>query len=84
MTIKQYLDNLKALQMVSEPGKPPFIDTMMEHMDIWSNDACMGYCIKTMQKCGFDDDTIEKVVRAMFATFGSMSVEDAEQTYRNY
>ena len=84
MTIKQYLDGLKAFPMKSQPGKPSFFDSMMEQVDIWSNDACMGYCIKTMQRCGLDDATIEKVVRAMFSTFDSMSVEDAEQTYRNY
>ena len=84
MTIKQYIETLNTMPMASEPGKPSFVDSMIEQVDIWSNDSCRGYCIEAMRQCGVDDRIIREVLQTMSEVFEWTSVEEAETIFQRF
>lgn len=55
-----------------------------EMLSIWSNDACMGYCIRAMEIAGFDEEHIRSAVRGMHQAFDELTEEEAEEVYRKW
>ncbi|MEW4368590.1 hypothetical protein [Paenibacillus kandeliae] len=51
-------------------------------MEMWSNQACLGYAIMAMKNKGLDDETIQKVIRSMQSEFDFTGVEEAADVYR--
>ena len=49
----------------------------------WSNNACLGYAIKGLENLNYSEAEIEKIVRAVYATFDMTSVADAKKIYEN-
>lgn len=47
----------------------------------WSNNACLGYAILGAQKLEFDDEQIQKLVRAIYGQFDRKSVDEAKAVY---
>lgn len=47
----------------------------------WSNYACLGYIIAAMRNKGFDDETIQQVVRGAQTQFDRLTIHEAEQVY---
>lgn len=47
----------------------------------WSNNACLGYAILGAKKLGYDDEEIQKLVRAIYGEFDMKSVDEAKDTY---
>ena len=50
-------------------------------VSIWSNDACMGYCIRAMQIAGFDEEHIRSAMRGMHRAFDELTEEEAGEVY---
>lgn len=50
-------------------------------MEQWSNSACYGYAIMAMRDVGLDEETIEKVIRAMYYCFDEYTLQEAEKAY---
>lgn len=50
--------------------------------DIWSNDACKGYVIVTLQNLGYPKAQIVAIVNELENSFSDVSVDEAEQLYR--
>lgn len=85
MTIKEYLQGVEAAKMVPvAPGGMSFTDAIKETMEIWSNDACMGYFLRAAQIAELDQDTIRKVLEAYRAAFEEISVDEAADVYCKY
>lgn len=85
MTIKNYLQGIEAAKLTpAEPGGMSFVEAMQEAAEIWSNDACMGYCIRAAQLAGLDQDTIQKLLGACEVAFDELSVDEAAEIYRRY
>lgn len=57
---------------------------LFEVLSIWSNDACMGYCIRAMENAGFDEEHIRSAVRGMHQAFDELTKEEAEEVYRKW
>lgn len=51
-------------------------------MEMWSNQACLGYAIIAMRNKGLDEETIRKVVNAMRSEFDFTALEEAADVYR--
>ena len=83
MTIKKYLDGLKKQGFIGPDGKS-LSDAMQETVEIWSNDACMGYCVAAMQAAGYGKTQITQVLREMGGLFDSCTLSEAEQEYINF
>ncbi|WP_169744123.1 hypothetical protein [Paenibacillus wynnii] len=50
-------------------------------MDIWSNNACLGYIIAALERKGWSEDQIRQVVGAVYTEFDFKTVEEARQIY---
>ncbi len=50
----------------------------------WSNNACRGYIIKTMENCGFKSKDISQVLTELHEIFDFCSVEEAAAYYENW
>lgn len=51
-------------------------------MEMWSNQACLGYAIAAMERKGLDKETIRKVIGAMQGEFDVKTIEEAADIYR--
>ena len=48
----------------------------------WNNDACKGYAIMAMRSADLDEETIQKVSKAMTWAFDGVTVDEAADYYR--
>lgn len=78
MTIKEYIESLKALPHKNPKTGKTIAETMIETVHIWDNEVCRGYCIVALKNAGFDDAQIATVSRALNRAFDDMTVEEAE------
>lgn len=51
-------------------------------MEMWSNQACLGYAIIAMKNKELDEEIIQKVINAMHSDFDFTAVEEAADVYR--
>lgn len=63
---------------------PRFIEKIEEITDIWSNSACVGYCIAAMKNAGMNREQIQKAVCCLISEFDEMTISEAEQIYRYF
>lgn len=70
MTVAEFLK--KNLMLGSE---------VLDMVDVWSNEACQGYCLAAMVKAGVDADVAEKVIRGLHDAFDELTVEEAERKW---
>lgn len=47
----------------------------------WSNNAALGYAILGAKKLGYDEEQIQKLVRAIYSEFDWKSVDEAKKVY---
>ena len=47
----------------------------------WSNDACRGYVIAAMERCGFDPTDIVQVMLELHEVFDYTTPEEAQAYY---
>ena len=80
MTIKEYLDGLGKLPHRSPDGES-LAEIMADVVSIWSNDACMGYCMAAMDSAGISPDEQREVLRAMHRAFDDLTIRQAEEIY---
>ncbi len=57
---------------------------LAEETSIWSNEACLGYCIRAMEYAGFDEEHIRSAVRGMKLAFDELTEEQAEAVWRRW
>lgn len=50
----------------------------------WSNDACRGYLIFTLQKCGKSNDEICQALDYLHTAFDQITVAEAKQIWRDF
>lgn len=50
-------------------------------MEMWSNNACLGYVIKGLQGMGIREEEIQQAVSAIRGQFDWISVEEAADIY---
>ena len=50
-------------------------------VDPWSNDACRGYVIWTMENSGFKPKEIKQVVAELYMVFDYKTIEEAARHY---
>ncbi len=70
MTVGEFLE--KNLMMGSE---------VLDMVDVWSNEACQGYCVAAMEKAGVGADVAAKVIRGLHEAFDELTVEEAERKW---
>lgn len=78
MTIKEYLAGVP--DMKSKDGTS-LRETMAETVNIWSNDACRGYCIDAMKHAGFTREQIQAVLSELRYSFNEKTETEAERIY---
>lgn len=81
MTINEYLNSLP--DMKCNDGKT-LKETMLDCVDIWSNDACRGYCIAAMRGADMTEQQIKAVLYEMRYTFDEKTIAEAERIYKEY
>lgn len=71
MTVKEFLADIQ------ETGNKAFEAEMQNTVNIWSNEACRGYCIAAMKAAGYTREQIAEVVEELPAAFEDISIDDA-------
>ena len=59
-------------------------EMLSENTSIWTNEACLGYCIRAMENAGFDEEHIKSAVRGMRQAFDELTEEEAEVVWRKW
>lgn len=61
-------------------------DRLNNDKDVWSNEACYGYCIQAIEATGlsFTREQMREILHQLHEAFDYMSVEEAEQKYREW
>lgn len=77
MTVAELLEKNKVLPREQA-------EFLTEMLSIWSNDACLGYCIRAMEIAGFDEEHIRSAVRGMYQAFDELTEEEAVEVYRKW
>lgn len=73
MTVKEFMNGLQAA------GNKALAEEMQNAANVWSNDACRGYCIAAMQAAGYTRNQISGVLDELTAAFEGISVDAAER-----
>ena len=71
MTVKEY-------QKQCEPG---FFEFLKSSLEIWSNDACMGYLIDAAQRAGLSREDTQALVDSIKGSFDELTVDEATALY---
>lgn len=83
MKVKEYMEGLKKLD--AEGYRAADGTSVSEGIgndaEIWSNNACIGYCIIAMENAGFDQKQIRAVVDKFDEAFDWTTLNEAEQKY---
>ena len=80
MKYKDYIKSLEQLPHKDSNGKS-LAEMYSDSVEIWSNYACIGYAKIAMQSTGIDENTADKIIKAMYRAFDDYSVDDAEKRY---
>lgn len=86
MTIKEYRESLEVLKNFKNRNEdgPALDELMLDTMDIWSNNAALGYLMIALKNAGTDKDMADKIKACMREAFGDMSVSEAEEYYTSH
>ena len=60
------------------------VELLAHETSIWTNDACLGYCIRGMEIAGFDEEHIRSAVRGLRRAFDELTEEEAESVWRKW
>ena len=52
-------------------------------MDQWKNSACLGYAIAALENLGYEPDKISEAVSELTDLFDWLSVDQADELYRD-
>lgn len=59
-------------------------ELLAQETNIWTNDACYGYCIRAMENAGFERPAIERMRLYLRSAFDELTVEEAESVWRKW
>ena len=83
MKVKEYMERLKKLD--AEGYRAADGTSVSEGIgndaEIWSNNACIGYCIIAMENKGFDQKQIQAVIDGLGVAFDWIPLDAAERKY---
>lgn len=68
MTIEKYLSGLPEHLKVR----------VMNRTEIWSANACQGYCLNAMKRVQLDEETQKSVLQALWIALDELTVDEAE------
>ncbi len=77
MTVKQYREKCQAR------GDDKFYEFMETALEIWSNDACIGYMIVAAQDAGLNQEQIRSLVSEVKGALDALSLDEAAERYRH-
>lgn len=84
MKINEFIKDVRKLdKKFSSSSGRLLSDTLIDDMDIWSNQACKGYLLKASKYVGLAPDLVTELRNAIDWAFSEMSVEEAEEYYEN-
>ena len=83
MTVKEYMERLKKLDAEGYRAADgtPASDGFANVTEIWSNNACIGYCIIAMENAGFDQKQIRGVIDELGAALDWIPLDAAKRKY---
>ncbi len=86
MTVKEFMEKLKKLDAEGyrAPDGTSVSDGIGIAAEIWSNSACIGYCIIAMENAGFDQKQIQAVIEKFGEAFDRTTLNEAECKYIEY
>lgn len=59
-------------------------ELLAQETSIWTNDACAGYLIRAMELVGWKAKQINTVLSGLYGAFDDLSVEEAEELWREW
>lgn len=81
MTIDEFKEKHSNLRRLKDENGRDFLDVSVETLDVWSNDACRGYCICALKGAGMDNETINKIVGSLHGYFNDLTVDEAAEIF---
>ena len=85
MTIKEFIDQLKALddKFNNQDGEK-LSEIIAESTSVWNNGAAKGYLLFAAKALKMNDKKVNALLSEMEYTFEIMTVEEAEKYYINH
>ena len=84
MKINEYIKSVRRLDNNFASSGRLLSDTLIDDMDIWSNEACLGYLMMATKALELDEELASSLRREMRAVFSEVTVDEAEEFYANH
>ena len=83
MTVLEFLEDLEKQPLVVAPSdwKNDYIRFAAQAMEVWTNNACLGYALAGAGAARFTKEQTKRLVSAMKAAFDEMTLAEAESYY---
>ena len=81
MKIAEYQKQLQQLAGLKGSSGKPLTEEILNLMDIWNSDACLGYAATALQAAGVGQETYKQVIGFMKDAMETYTVDDAAKMY---
>ena len=83
MTGLEFLEGLEKQPLVVAPSdwKNDYIRFAAQAMEVWTNNACLGYALAAAGEAGLTKEQEGRLVEGMKAAFENMTLDEAESYY---
>ena len=84
MTVEKFLESLENVKQMKSPDGSTLDELMVKIVNIWSESACYGYLILTLQEENYSREEIRQAINTMKRIFEITSVEEAEKAWYEF
>lgn len=85
MKIPEFIEDVKKLdeKFSKNSNGVALSEAMIADMNIWSNEACLGYLMMATKALELDEELVSSLRREMRAVFSEVTVDEAQEYYCN-
>lgn len=85
MKIPEFIEDVKKLdeKFSKNSNGVALSEAMIADMNIWSNEACLGYLMMATKALELNEELVSSLRREMRAVFSEVTVDEAQEYYCN-
>lgn len=86
MKIPEFIEDVKKLdeKFSRNANGVALSEAMIADMNIWSNDACLGYLMMATKALELDQEIVSSLLSEMREVFSEVTVDEAEEYYSTH
>lgn len=86
MKIPEFIADVKTLdeKFSKNANGVALSEAMIADMNIWSNDACLGYLMMATKALELDQEIVSSLLSEMREVFSEVTVDEAEEYYSTH